>query len=72
MAAVATFDPQNLEAVMAEYWYNVETHTVEKGPQSGWNSLIGPYETAEEAQQALAKVQQRNAVADALDEDDDE
>lgn len=59
---------------MAQYWYNVDTHTVEKDAQSGWKSLIGPYESAAEAEQALAKVQERNAAADALDaqEDDDE
>lgn len=55
---------------MAQYWYNVETHAVEKDAQSGWKSLIGPYETAEEAEQALAKVQERNAAADALDADE--
>lgn len=55
---------------MAKYWYNVETHEVEKNAQSGWKSLIGPYETREEAQQALAKVQERNEIADALEEED--
>lgn len=55
---------------MAQYWYNVETHAVEKDAQSGWKSLIGPYETRGEAEQALAKVEERNETADALDEDD--
>lgn len=57
---------------MSQYWYNVETHTVEKDAQSGWKSLIGPYDTAAEAEQALAKVQERNAAADALDEESDD
>ena len=57
---------------MSQYWYNVETHTVEKDAQSGWKSLIGPYESAAEAEQALAKVQARNAAADALDEESDD
>lgn len=56
---------------MAQYWYNVETHEVEKDAQSGWKQLIGPYETREEAEQALAKVRERNEIADAMDEDED-
>ena len=57
---------------MAQYWYNVETHEVEKDAQSGWKSLIGPYDSREEAEAALAKVRERNEAADAYDEDDDE
>lgn len=57
---------------MTQYWYNVETHEVEKNAQSGWQSLIGPYETRGEAEQALAKVRERNEMADALDEEDDD
>lgn len=56
---------------MAQYWYNVETHEVEKDAQSGWQSLIGPYGSHEEAEAALAKVRERNEAADAYDEDDD-
>lgn len=57
---------------MAQYWYNVETHEVEKDAQSGWQSLIGPYESRMEAEAALAKVRARNEAADAYDEDDDD
>ncbi|MDJ0313230.1 SPOR domain-containing protein [Arthrobacter sp. H35-D1] len=57
---------------MAQYWYNVETHEVEKNAQSGWRSLIGPYDSREEAEAALAKVRERNEVADTLDEEDDD
>ncbi len=57
---------------MAQYWYNVETHEVEKNAQSGWKSLIGPYDSHEEAEAALAKVRERNEIADALDEEDNE
>jgi hypothetical protein len=57
---------------MAKYWYNVQTHEVEKDAQSGWQSLIGPYETHAEAEQALAKVRERNELADAQDEEDEE
>ena len=52
---------------MAQYWYNVETHEVEKDAQSGWKSLIGPYESRAEAETALAKVRERHDIADALD-----
>ncbi len=57
---------------MAQYWYNVETHEVEKDAQSGWRSLIGPYETRAEAEQALARVRERNEAADALDSQEEE
>lgn len=57
---------------MAQYWYNIHTHLVEKDAQSGWKSLIGPYNTPEEAQQALARVQERNEIADALQDEEDD
>ena len=47
MAAVASIHTQGMEAVMARYWYNVQTHEVEKDAQSGWQSLIGPYDSRE-------------------------
>ena len=55
---------------MAKYWYNVQTHEVEKDAQSGWQSLIGPYESRAEAEQALAKLRERNELADAQDEEE--
>ncbi|PYI38625.1 hypothetical protein CVS30_09755 [Arthrobacter psychrolactophilus] len=57
---------------MAQYWYNVQTHEVEKDAQSGWKSLIGPYESRAEAEQALAKVRERNELADAQEDDDED
>ncbi|WP_209684780.1 SPOR domain-containing protein [Arthrobacter stackebrandtii] len=57
---------------MAQYWYNVETHEVEKDAQSDWQKLIGPYETRAEAEAAPERVRARNEAADAFDEDDDE
>lgn len=54
---------------MTEYWFNVVTHEVEKGPQSDWTKLLGPYKTEEEAQAALLKVQQRNEAWDKEDEE---
>lgn len=57
---------------MAQYWYNVETHEVEKNAQSGWKSLIGPYDSRAEAEAALSKVRERNELADALDEEEND
>lgn len=54
-----------------QYWYNVSTGNIEKGPQSDWSKLLGPYDTAAEAQEAMAKVQARNAAWDEQDEDED-
>ncbi|MCC3264516.1 SPOR domain-containing protein [Arthrobacter gengyunqii] len=54
---------------MTEYWFNVVTHEVEKGPQSDWTKLLGPYKTQEEAESALLKVQQRNEAWDKEDEE---
>lgn len=54
---------------MTEYWFNVVTHEVEKGPQSDWTKLLGPYKTPEEAELALLKVQQRNEAWDKEDEE---
>lgn len=53
-----------------KYWYNVSTRTIEKGPQSDWTQLLGPYDTEAEAHNAMAKVQARNDAWDAEDEED--
>ncbi|MDV2976391.1 UNVERIFIED_CONTAM: SPOR domain-containing protein [Actinomycetes bacterium ARC8] len=53
-----------------QYWYNVSTKTVEKGPQSDWSQLLGPYDTVAEAEAAMAKVQARNEAWDEVEEDD--
>lgn len=53
-----------------EYWFNVVTGEIEKGQQSDWTKLLGPYKTEEEARQALAKVAANNERWDELDEDD--
>ncbi len=51
-----------------EYWFNTRTRMVEKGRQSSWEHLMGPYASPEEAQQALAIAQARNELWDS-DED---
>jgi hypothetical protein len=54
---------------MPQYWYNVNTHQVEQDAQSGWKELIGPYDTREEAEAALAKVHERNETWEAQEDD---
>lgn len=54
---------------MPQFWYNVKTHQVEEDAQSDWTSLIGPYNSRAEAENALAKVQERNARWEAGDDD---
>ena len=50
-----------------EYWFNTRTRMVEKGRQSSWEHLMGPYATFEEAAGALEIAQHRNEAW----EDDD-
>lgn len=57
------------EASPAEYYFNTRTRMVEKGRQSAWEHLMGPYATEEEAQRALDKAQER---VEQWDEDDAE
>ena len=47
------------EASPAEYYFNTRTRMVEKGRQSAWEHLMGPYATEAEAQKALEIAQQR-------------
>ena len=51
-----------------EYYFNTKTRKVEKGQQSSWEHLMGPYPTAEEAAGALEIARHRT---EAWDEDDD-
>lgn len=43
-----------------EYYFNTRTRMVEKGRQSSWEHLMGPYPSAEEAAAALEIAQMRN------------
>lgn len=36
-----------------EFWYNLNTHEVEIGPQSDYTQLMGPYTSREDAARAL-------------------
>lgn len=54
---------------MPDYYYNLDSHQVEEGPQSPGNELMGPYATREEAQRALAIAASRNEAWDEQDKD---
>ena len=45
-----------------EYWYNTRTRMVEKGRQSSWEHLMGPYSSPEEARHAPEIAQARNEL----------
>jgi len=46
------------------WFYNVSTGEVEHGPQSLGRTLMGPYETREDAAHALATARQRTQTWD--------
>jgi hypothetical protein len=52
-----------------EYFFNTRTKMVEKGRQSSWEHVMGPYATHEEANKALETADARNQQWE--DEDDD-
>lgn len=52
----------------SEYYFNTATRMVEKGRQSSWEHLLGPYDSFEEASRALEIAQQRTADWDDADE----
>lgn len=56
-----------------EKWYfNQETGEVEQGKVSSFANRMGPYDTREEAANALEIAKTRNEAADAYDEEDDD
>ena len=55
-----------------KYYYNLETRQVEQGKISSFDNRIGPYDTREEAEHALEIARERNRIADAYDEQDDQ
>lgn len=51
-----------------KWYYDVATGQVTEGPpESGWDNRMGPYDTREEAENALKLAAERNAAADAAD-----
>ena len=55
-----------------KYYYNLETRQVEQGKISSFDNRISPYDTREEAEHALEIARERNRIADAYDEQDDQ
>lgn len=55
-----------------KFYYNPSTGEVSQGKTTGWDDRMGPYDTAEEAAQALAIAQDRNKSADRAEEADDD
>ena len=51
-----------------QFWFNTQTKTVEKGRQSHYRDLMGPYPTQQAAEQALTTAASRN---DSWDDEDD-
>ena len=55
------------EQAATEYYFNTSTQMVEKGRQSSWEHLMGPYGTHEEAAKAMEIAAQRSKAWDADD-----
>ena len=54
-----------------KFYFNPSTREVSQGKESSWDDRMGPYDTREEAEQALETAKQRNEAAEAQDEADD-
>jgi hypothetical protein len=60
------------EDIDVKFWFNVETHEVERGEHSNFTKLIGPYDTRAEAEKALEKVKLNNKQWDEDQKDEDD
>ncbi|WP_165841725.1 hypothetical protein [Corynebacterium heidelbergense] len=57
---------------MSDKWYyDTETRQVSQGVSGGFETRMGPYDSKEEAENALEIAKQRNEAADKYDEEDD-
>ncbi|MCZ9306372.1 hypothetical protein L8V01_02565 [Corynebacterium sp. c8Ua_181] len=54
-----------------KWFFDPATKEVSQGKASGWENRMGPYDTREEAENAIEIAQARNDAADAADEEDD-
>lgn len=52
-----------------EYFFNTRTKMVERGRQSPWEHLMGPYKTHDEAERAFETAAKRNEKWQDQDED---
>lgn len=51
------------------WYYDLATGEVSQGPVPHWENRMGPYATKDEALHALSKAKERNAIADAHEDD---
>ena len=51
-----------------KWWFNLKTQSVEQGPGHGNADRLGPYDSAEEATGALARMHARTDAEDREDE----
>lgn len=54
-----------------KFYYNPETGEVTQGKVDSWDNRMGPYDTRDEAEQAIAIAKERTKRADAADEAED-
>ncbi|QYH19445.1 hypothetical protein JKI95_10210 [Corynebacterium aquatimens] len=54
-----------------KFYYNPATGEVTQGKVESWDNRMGPYDTREEAEHAIAIAKERTKRADAIDEADD-
>ena len=55
-----------------KWYYNPGNGEVAQGTQGGWDSRMGPYDSREEAANALRIARARTAAADAAEEAEDD
>lgn len=53
--------------MVTEYYFNTRTGRVERGKKSGWQDLMGPYASADEAARAYEIARGRTEEADEAD-----
>lgn len=59
-----------MSATSGDWYYDVSTGQVSQGKVPNALNRMGPYATEEEARRAIEIAAERNAAADAQDEDD--
>lgn len=58
---------------MAEkFYYDTKTSEVTQGKETNWDDRMGPYDTREEAENAMKIANERTKAADRKDEADDD
>ncbi|WIM67031.1 hypothetical protein QP027_07805 [Corynebacterium breve] len=55
-----------------KYFYNPKTGEVTQGKEGSWDDRMGPYDTEQEARDALKIAEARNQQAEAQEEADDD